>query len=245
MGGCSGIFQTPFGEFMSLFLISAGYFHLRFVHDSQLSYDEFIEYLVSGEAQENVKEAASLVIDKQNLGFKMMRLIFSQCLVKWYGCFQKSRPRIEWKNYMESNGSSRYTYLPYLIQTYVGTIPDVVIPTIMLTSTIGILHGIHLKKKPFFCNTGIAAWVGTKGQSYQESQSKTNSQIPKNCLHHQLNRWIFREDWPHRHGKHCKAAFNESALQCFLWWYSNRQIPKNCLHGGLNCWIFLSWSFLT
>lgn len=67
---------------MSLFLISAGYFHLRFVHDSQLSYDEFIEYLVSGEAQENVKEAASLVIDKQNLGFKMMRLIFSQCLVK-------------------------------------------------------------------------------------------------------------------------------------------------------------------
>jgi len=37
----------------------------QFVHDSQLSYDEFIEYLVSGEAQENVKEAASLVIDKQ------------------------------------------------------------------------------------------------------------------------------------------------------------------------------------
>ena len=58
-GVCSGISKNTTGEFM-----------LRFVHDSQLSYDEFIEYLVSGEAQENVKEAASLVIDKQNLGFE-------------------------------------------------------------------------------------------------------------------------------------------------------------------------------
>lgn len=37
----------------------------QFVHDAQLSYDEFIEYLISGEAEEHVKAAASMVIDKQ------------------------------------------------------------------------------------------------------------------------------------------------------------------------------------
>ena len=37
----------------------------QFMDDNRLSYDEFIEYLISGEAQESFKEAASLVIDKQ------------------------------------------------------------------------------------------------------------------------------------------------------------------------------------
>eukprot|EP00913_Durusdinium_trenchii_P012176 g11437.t1 len=37
----------------------------QFVDDNKLSYDEFIEYLISGEAQESFKEVASLVIDKQ------------------------------------------------------------------------------------------------------------------------------------------------------------------------------------
>eukprot|EP00438_Fugacium_kawagutii_P009736 Skav210508 [mRNA] locus=scaffold601:521191:528122:- [translate_table: standard] len=37
----------------------------QFVDDNRLSYDEFIEYLISGEAQERVQAAASLVIDKQ------------------------------------------------------------------------------------------------------------------------------------------------------------------------------------